>query len=128
MERIDFKRLTTAVLSEPAKDKDGNIIRVYENGVYRIVSRAEKIIDKWLSRAERGDMFAVKLLVDLIEPKQLRIAVAHAVTVEHTLNPVLQTIVDRLTDKPNTIEKPIPQIENAKKTTPIKNRSHARTN
>jgi hypothetical protein len=70
-----------------------------------LVTRGELIVDKCLTRAERGDMYAMKLIVDIVEPKQLRVAVEHAVTIEQKLNPILQAIVDRLSiDAPTPIQ------------------------
>lgn len=50
-------------------------------------------------------MYAMKLIVDLVEPKELRIAIQSAITVEHNLNPVLQSIVDKLLI-PNELKQP----------------------
>lgn len=94
---LSLKQLFKGALREPFRDGNNDIVRVDNgNGKLVIVTRADAVIDKCISRAERGDMYAVKLIVDLIEPKELRIAVAHAITVEHTLNPILQSIVDKL--------------------------------
>ena len=94
---LSLKQLFKGALSEPFRDANGDIVR-FENGNGKLViqSRADAVIDKCISRAERGDMYAVKLIVDLVEPKELRVAIAHAITVDHVLNPVLQSIVDKL--------------------------------
>lgn len=97
LENIDLKRMFRFELDKPARDKNGDVIREEDSeGMFRLVTRAEVVVDKAITRAERGDMYALKLIVDLIEPKQLRIAVAAAVTVEHGLNPALQAIIDKL--------------------------------
>ncbi len=107
MNKNSLKRMFMTALGELARDKDGNVIReVCANGEYKLLTRNDLIIDKCITRAERGDMYAMKLIVDLCEPKELRIAIQSAVTVEHNLNPVLQSIVDKL-----LIPKELPKID-----------------
>ena len=97
MNSNSLKQMFKTALKEIARDKNGDVIRVEcPNGEYKLLTRNDLIIDKCISRAERGDMYAMKLIVDLCEPKELRIAVQSAITVEHKLNDVLQSIVDKL--------------------------------
>lgn len=97
MNSNSLKVMFMNALKEIARDKNGDVIRVEcPNGEYKLLTRGELVIDKCISRAERGDMYATKLIVDLVEPKELRIAVQSAITVEHKLSPILQTIVDKL--------------------------------
>lgn len=97
MNSNSLKQMFKTALGEIARDKNGDVIReVCANGEYKLLTRNDLIIDKCISRAERGDMYAMKLIVDLCEPKELRIAVQSAITVEHKLNDVLQAIVDKM--------------------------------
>lgn len=106
MNKNSLKRMFITALGELARDKDGNVIReLCPNGEYKLLTRNDLIIDKCIARAERGDMYAMKLIVDLVEPKELRIAIQSAITVEHNLNPVLQSIVDKLLI-PNELKQP----------------------
>ncbi len=122
---VSLKRIAKSMMREPFKDGNGEIVRVQlPNGTYHIVTRGEAVIDKAIARAERGDMYAFKQLLDLLEPRELRVAVAHAITVEHTLNPALQAVVDKLlTMETETPELPEDsgKIENADP--PAKNRA-----
>ena len=95
--KSDLKSMFTAQLKEHARDKNGTpITRPMVNGELMYITRGDVLIDKCISRAERGDMYAVKLIVDLLQPKELRIAVASAITIEHKLSEPLQAIVDKL--------------------------------
>ena len=97
MNNNSLKQMFKTALKEIARDKNGDVIREEcANGEYKLLTRNDLIIDKCITRAERGDMYAMKLIVDLVEPKELRIAVQSAITVEHKLNDVLQSIVDKL--------------------------------
>ena len=107
MIKYSLKELFKTALKEIARDKNGDVIREEcANGEYKLLTRNDLIIDKCISRAERGDMYAMKLIVDLCEPKELRIAVQSAITVEHKLNDVLQSIVDKLVIMDNKPELP----------------------
>ena len=95
--RSDLKQMFKEQLKEQARDKDGTpITRTMPNGDVMYITRGDVVIDKCISRAERGDMYAVKLIVDLLQPKELRVNVNTAITVDHELSPQLQSIVDRL--------------------------------
>ena len=104
--KSDLKSMFTAQLKEHARDKNGTeITRPMVNGELMYITRGDVLVDKCISRAERGDMYAVKLIVDLLQPKELRIAVASAITIEHKLSEPLQAIVDKLlitNEKDNT--------------------------
>lgn len=95
--KSNLKAMFTEQLKEVAVDKEGNpFTRTMVNGEVMYLTRGDVVIDKCISRAERGDMYAVKLIVDLLQPKELRIAVASAITIEHKLSEPLQAIVDKL--------------------------------
>ncbi len=120
--RSDLKQMFKEQLKEPARDKDGTpITRTMPNGELMTITRGDVVIDKCISRAERGDVYAVKLIVDLLQPKELRVNVNTAITIDHELSPQLQSIVDRLllSDKPveneNDIDVKIIEIEGGSK-------------
>ena len=119
----NLKAMFQEQLQERAVDKDGKpMLRKLPNGEYMNWTRGDQVIDKCISRAERGDMYAVKLIVDLLQPKELRVAVASAITIENKLSPALQSIVDRLLVVDNETDNDIKIIKDeggAKIRTPI---------
>lgn len=92
-----LKMLFKGAMGQPALDDEGNVIRFADSqGNLHIYTRGMRAVDEALRRAERGDMFAFKVIAEIVEPKSLRLQVDAAITHEHTLNPILQQIVDRL--------------------------------
>ena len=95
--QFNLKRAFKQQLDSVAVDDKGNPITEWVvDDQYRTLTRGDVIVNKCIERAQRGDMYAVKLIVDLVEPKELRIAIAQAVTIEHKLNDTLQAIIDKV--------------------------------